>query len=222
MTNDPDNKGQSRFSMKLVVGVAVIAALVTAGLTALLVNIFERKQEARNPFYRVVELTEDTVDPAIWGKNFPQQYDLYLRTVDQERTKYGGSEAMPRTPTDADPRSVVAQSRLEEDPRLKTMWAGYSFSADYRKKRGHAYMLDDQMFTLRQQVAAPAGDVSSLPRFDLWSLQEARGWRPHQGLRKDESDAVRRGAKTCDPSHRMHRLPRSQDDAVARYPPRFP
>ena len=54
-----------------------------AGVAALLVNIFERKQEARNPFYRVVELTDDTDDPAVWGKNFPLQYDGYRRTVDR-------------------------------------------------------------------------------------------------------------------------------------------
>ena len=58
---------------------------------------------------------------------------------------------MPRSPTEADPRSMVAQSRLEEDPRLKTMWAGYAFAADFRKKRGHAYMLEDQTFTERVQ-----------------------------------------------------------------------
>jgi len=73
----------------------LVSALVTLGVVALLVNIFERKQEARNPFYRVVELTDDTEDPAVWGKNFPQQYDAYLRTVDQQRTRYGGSEAVP-------------------------------------------------------------------------------------------------------------------------------
>ncbi len=99
----------------------------------------------------MVELTDETEDPAVWGKNFPLQYDAYLRTVDQERTRYGGSEALPHTPTEADPRSVVAQSRLEEDPRLKTMWAGYAFSVDFRKKRGHAYMLEDQTFTERVQ-----------------------------------------------------------------------
>ena len=98
-----------------------------------------------------MELTDETVDPAIWGKNFPQQYDAYLRTVDQQRTRYGGSEAMPRVPTEADPRSIVAQSRLEEDPRLKTMWAGYAFATDFRKKRGHAYMLEDQTLTERVQ-----------------------------------------------------------------------
>ena len=70
-----------------------VAALITTGITALLVNIFERKQEARNPFYRVVELTDETEDPAVWGKNFPLQYDDYRRTVDQVRTRFGGSEA---------------------------------------------------------------------------------------------------------------------------------
>ena len=136
---------------------AIVAAVATLAVVALLVNIFERKQEARNPFYRVVDLTDDTVDPAVWGKNFPQQYDGYLRTVDQQRTRYGGSEAVPRTPTDADPRSIVAQSRLEEDPRLKTMWAGYAFAVDFREERGHAYMLDDQTFTERQQVTKQPG-----------------------------------------------------------------
>ncbi len=135
-------------SRTLIVAAAA-AAIAAAGVTALLVNIFERKQEAKNPFFRVVELTDDTEDPAIWGKNFPQQYDSYLRTVDQKRTRFGGSEALPVTPSEADPRSIVAQSRLEEDPRLKTMWAGYAFSVDFRKKRGHAWMLEDQTFTQR-------------------------------------------------------------------------
>ncbi|HEX7125781.1 MAG TPA: ammonia-forming cytochrome c nitrite reductase subunit c552 [Thermodesulfobacteriota bacterium] len=141
----------------LIAGIVAVTALAAVGAVALLVNVFERKQEARNPFYRVVELTDDTVDPAVWGKNFPLQYDGYIRTVDQVRTRYGGSEAVPRTPTDADPRSIVAQSRLEEDPRLKTMWAGYAFSRDFREERGHAYMFLDQIYTERQKVAQQPG-----------------------------------------------------------------
>jgi nitrite reductase (cytochrome c-552) len=137
--------------------VAAAGALGTLGIVALLVNIFERKQEARNPFYRVVAISDTTEDPAVWGRNFPQQYDAYRRTVDQVRTRYGGSEAIPRTPTAADPRSVVAQSRLEEDPRLKTLWAGYAFATDFREERGHAYMLDDQTFTERQVVTRQPG-----------------------------------------------------------------
>jgi nitrite reductase (cytochrome c-552) len=156
--SDPSAAGGRRGGRwRWIVLTAVIAALAAAGGAALLVTIVERQQEARNPFYRVVELTDETTDPALWGKNFPLQYDGYRRTVDQVRTRFGGSEALPRTPTHVDPRSVVAQSRLEEDPRLKTMWAGYAFAVDFREERGHAYMLDDQTFTGRQQAVQQPG-----------------------------------------------------------------
>ncbi len=151
------HKGRRFTPARLAAIAAFVALLLSVAVVALLVNIFQRQQEARNPFYRVVELTDDTEDPAVWGKNFPLQYDGYLRTVDQVRTRYGGSEALPRTPTEADPRSIVAQSRLEEDPRLKTMWAGYAFATDFREERGHAYMLDDQTYTERQRVATQPG-----------------------------------------------------------------
>ena len=141
----------------LYVLIALLSLIAAGAATALLINILERKQEARHPFCRVVELTDDTTDPAVWGKNFPLQYDDYKRTVDQQRTRYGGSEATPRTPTSADPRSIVAQSRLEEDPRLKTMWAGYAFSRDFREERGHAHMLADQTYTERQQAVQQPG-----------------------------------------------------------------
>src|SRR4051794_39071997 len=48
-------------------------------------------------------ITDDTDDPAVWGKVFPLQYELYLKSVDMERTKYGGSEATPHAPTQGDP-----------------------------------------------------------------------------------------------------------------------
>lgn len=179
----------------LVVGIVAVTALAAVGAAALLVNIFERKQEARNPFYRVVELTDETVDPAVWGKNFPMQYDDYRKTVDQRRTRYGGSEAVPRTPTEADPRSIVAQSRLEEDPRLKTMWAGYAFSKDFREERGHAYMFIDQIFTERQKVVQQPGTCinchastylayKTLGKGDTVKGFEALNQMPYQEARK--------------------------------------
>ena len=146
-----------RFGVRWLVVTAVVAALVVVGLAALLTNIFQRQQEGRTPFHQVVQLTDTTEDPAIWGNNFPLQYDDYLKTVDQVRTRYGGSEAVPRVPTDADPRSIVAQSRLEEDPRLRELWAGYAFSTDFREERGHAFMLTDQELTARQQVTKQPG-----------------------------------------------------------------
>jgi nitrite reductase (cytochrome c-552) len=157
MAETTDHEARVRRRRRVLLVIAAGVALATVVGVALLMNIFERKQEARNPFYRVVELTDETEDPAVWGKNFPLQYDDYRRTVDQVRTRFGGSEALPRTPTRADPRTVVAQSKIEEDPRLKTMWAGYAFAKDFREERGHAYMLDDQIFTERQQAAKQPG-----------------------------------------------------------------
>src|SRR5215472_7363576 len=155
MMSTPTLDLEPRRSRKLLIIVIALAAVATLAVAALLINIFERKQEAKNPFYEVVDLNDSIDDPAVWAKNFPFQYDLYRRTVDMQRTKYGGSEAMPHSPTEADPRSVVARSKLEEDPRLKTIWAGYAFSIDYRERRGHAYMLEDQTFTERQQFNPP-------------------------------------------------------------------
>src|SRR5262245_31889110 len=143
MSPEPAERRSGVRGPRLYFLVGFIAAAASAAVLALLTNIFERQQEARLPYVKVVELDETTQDPAIWGRNFPTEYDEYLRTVDQVRTRYGGSEAVPRAPTQADPRSVVAQSRIEEDPRLKTMWAGYAFAKDFREERGHAYMLLD-------------------------------------------------------------------------------
>jgi nitrite reductase (cytochrome c-552) len=128
---------RSSFARRLVYPAAIVAtAALTFGLTALLMNINQRKQEARETFVRVVPLDENTVDPAVWGKNFPREYDGYLRTADNERTQYGGSEALP-------------PEKLERDPRLRRIYAGYAFSISYREKRGHAYMLTDQEVTER-------------------------------------------------------------------------
>lgn len=143
---------KKRIAMAL--GVSAVVAFVGSNL---LISIFERKVEAKNPFFRVVDLKDDIDDPAEWGKNFPHHYTQYLKTVDQERTKYGGSEAIPHSPTKGDPRSIVTQQKLEEDTRLKTMWAGYAFSKDFREERGHAYMLVDQVYTERQNVVKQPG-----------------------------------------------------------------
>ncbi len=116
--------------------VILITGAAAAGATALLLNIQERKWEGQQHFTKVVELDESTIDPAIWGRNFPRQYDSYKLTVDNERTTHGGSDAMPA-------------DKLKKFPYLKKLYAGYAFSIDFRELRGHAYMLKDQEKTKR-------------------------------------------------------------------------
>jgi nitrite reductase (cytochrome c-552) len=152
-----NEKAPSPRRIYLLGGLAVAVALVAAGAAALLVNISDRKHEAQNPTVRVVELTDETVDPALWGKDFPVEYDLYRKTAEMAPTRWGGEKSVVHDPTPDDPRTVVTQSKIDEDPRLKTMWAGYAFAADFREERGHAYMLDDQTYTKRQKVVKQPG-----------------------------------------------------------------
>ncbi len=120
----------------LVVG---ITAAITAGITYLLVTIFEHKQDAKNPYIRYVDVTEETTDPDPWGLNWPREYDTYKKTSDMTQTKFGGhggSEDLPK-------------EKAVDSPWLTRAFAGYAFAIDYRDRRGHAYMLVDQEQTRR-------------------------------------------------------------------------
>ncbi|MBN1141605.1 MAG: ammonia-forming cytochrome c nitrite reductase subunit c552 [Deltaproteobacteria bacterium] len=134
-----NRKPLSRIVLLLVF---VGSAAAAAAIAALLMNIQQRKAEAALPFVRVVEVTEETTDPAVWGRNWPMQYDNYKRTALSTRTRFGGhggSESLP-------------PQKSEAYPWLTTLYQGYAFAVDYRERRGHAYMLIDQEQTLRQQV----------------------------------------------------------------------
>jgi nitrite reductase (cytochrome c-552) len=127
----------SKRDLAVFVTALAIAAVIGAGVAALLLNIHERKLEAKDPYLKLVRVGEDTTDPVPWGSNWPRQFDSYQRTADVTHTSYGGSDGAPAT------------SRLEMDPWLKRMFAGYAFALDFRERRGHAYMLYDQEQTKR-------------------------------------------------------------------------
>lgn len=142
--------GRGQAWLLAFLGFAGVAG-ITILLLALLSNIFERKQEARQPFVRVVEVTEDTMDPKVWGQNWPYEYDTYLKTSLPTSTKYGG-----RGPGASD--EGPAAQKLEREPWLKRIFAGYAFALDYRDRRGHYYALFDQermkRVTARKQPGA--------------------------------------------------------------------
>ncbi len=138
--------------------VGLLAAGATFAVAMLAMNISDRKKEAKETVFRVTELTEKTVDPKEWGKNFPRQYDGYLRTVDVERTTFGGSEAF---------------QHLDEDPVWRHIFAGYAFSIDYREERGHAYMLSDQRETERVKQKKQPGSCLQCHASNVVAYREA-------------------------------------------------
>ncbi len=135
--------------------VAVLAFGGGAVLSMMLyANIVTRKTEASRTFLNIAQITEETIDPAEWGKNFPRQYDGYIRTTDNARAHFKWSEGRPPEADDAAPSAfsepgTKADSKLEGDPHLRTIFAGYAFAIDYRERRGHAFMLLDQRETER-------------------------------------------------------------------------
>lgn len=139
-TDTPRSRTKRQFAILL--GVVAVAGIATAAVTYTLVTMVEHKQDARSPYLRIVDLDETSTDPVPWGMNWPHHFEQYKSTAGDEF--YGGSSAMP-------------QSKLEESPWLKRLYAGYAFSLDYREARGHAYMLYDQVVTERVNQRPQAG-----------------------------------------------------------------
>ena len=111
---------------------SIIATAIIIILAAALIGvlIFMKNQP---PLTRGVEPLLEVAamepDSSVWGVNFPNQYTSLLQTeTNNERTAYGGS---------------LQFDRLEENPRLKILFAGYGFSKEYNEDRGHMNSLTD-------------------------------------------------------------------------------
>ena len=135
--------------------IAIIVILATALIGTLL---YLRNQPAPvRGVAPLVTLATQEPDSSQWGLNFPNEYSTYLQTVSNAaRTAYGGSEPY---------------SKLEADPRLVALFAGYSFSKDYNEERGHGNSLTDVRATLRINDKTP-GTCYSCKSSDnprLWS-----------------------------------------------------
>ena len=126
------------------VAVLVVVAIGSAALTWLLTTIVEHKQEAKWPFAQVVQLTDTTYDPAVWGENFPIQYEQFKKTIEDT-----DGDFIKVDPTAEDPREYHTISRIDSETRAKRMWRGYAFAVDYTEPRGHEWALDDQRYTGR-------------------------------------------------------------------------
>ena len=168
-----------RRSFALLIALLAVITVATVVIASLLVNIFQRKQEAKNPYLRFVDVTADTTDPAEWGKNWPRQYDGYLRTALPSRTKYGGGSASETMPP----------QKAEQSPWLTRMFAGYAFAIDYRDRRGHANMLLDQETTRRTRERKQPGaclhcHASVIPLYRQTGAELAPTATPAEQLQK--------------------------------------
>lgn len=143
-------KTRSWISIVVFCGVAITAAFITW----LLLDIADKKNEAAHPWTPVTQITDTTFDPAVWGQNFPKQYEGWKNTEElNEHRKVPNTN--PSVPEDK--REFITTSKLAIEPRLVSIWKGYAFSVEYNEPRGHAYMLEDQKFVRRNTDFKQAG-----------------------------------------------------------------
>ncbi len=142
------------------VGIIFVTAVLTGLLVSFFMNIKERKDETKVQHVNVVQLNEEITDPAVWGQNYPREYDGYKKTALKTHTRYGGSEGI---------------SKLDTDPNLKTIFAGYAFSVDYKTRRGHYYSLIDQQETERVKKFKQVGNCMHCHAEGLKAIYEKVG-----------------------------------------------
>lgn len=129
--NERKERGGNWRGPALAVGLALVTILV--GM--LIVSIMERRWEAVPRQVVVQPIAEGEVDPAVWGRVYPRQYDRWMLTGEGEtRTMFGGS---------------FQRDYLEVDPMQVILFAGYAFSREYTQARGHRHSREDVWETLR-------------------------------------------------------------------------
>ncbi|MDT3699362.1 MAG: ammonia-forming cytochrome c nitrite reductase subunit c552 [Thermincola sp.] len=94
---------------------------------------------------KIVAIDENELDPAVWGKYYPSQYNSYLKNSEMSKTDFGGS---------------VKESKYIVEPEILELFKGYSFSKEYNEERGHTYALQDMLASKRVNAATPGTCLS--------------------------------------------------------------
>lgn len=174
----------------LVYVLSALVIILAVALAGTLLYIKNQPAQVRG-IQPMVVVAPMEPDSSRWGINFPNQYSSFLKTESNNtRTVYGGSEPY---------------SKLEEDPRLVTLFAGYSFSKDYNEERGHLNSLQDVRATKRVNETTPGTCYScksaNNPR--LWSEMGAAEFfkTPFSELGKHISNPI--GCANCHEAETM-------------------
>jgi len=199
MSKSKSKHAPKRSNSTLMAGVVILLALIAVVLLGLLaVSILERRWESQRPSLVLTPIADWEPDNAVWGQNYPREYESYLKTnIDDTRTEYGG--AFPR-------------DYLEEDPRQIILFAGYGFSKDYLQARGHYYAVEDVTKSQRIKTPYMAGTCMTCKSTDVPRLMNSMGVEEFYAanfhdIKKDVSHPI--GCQDChDPKTMKLRITR--------------
>lgn len=133
------------------------AAMVVVFLLGMLAaSINERKAEVASIYNnKKIELTQTNAKNGDWGLNYPREYETWKMTGKGDfKSKYNGN----------DEHDVLA-----DRPNMVILWAGYAFSQDYTKPRGHMHAIEDMRRTLR--TGAPMDGKGEMQPGTCWTCK---------------------------------------------------
>ena len=87
---------------------------------------------------RPVSIPDGEIDPEIWGKAYPEEYELWKMT---EKPEPAGKSKYKRG-FDAD---RITYDKLAEYPYMALLFNGWGFGVEYNEPKGHANMVRDQL-----------------------------------------------------------------------------
>lgn len=125
-------------------------------LGMLAASINERKAEVASIYNnKKIELTQTNAKNGDWGLNYPREYETWKMTEKGDfKSKYNGN----------DEHDVLA-----DRPNMVILWAGYAFSQDYTKPRGHMHAIEDMRRTLR--TGAPMDGKGEMQPGTCWTCK---------------------------------------------------
>ena len=132
--------------MKKSIVLTILSIVIVVSLFFLVVSI-KKDKAVQQVINEVPEIKKFESKSAEWGQYYPRQYDAYLKTRQSDEIK----------------------DMLEADPALVVMWAGYGFAKDYNAPRGHFYILEDNINTLR--TGGPVDKVTGPMPTACWTCK---------------------------------------------------
>jgi len=118
-------------------GQTIVNIAVVVGIAAFLFVPYACSPPKPEPV-KTVTIPDGEIDPAVWGKVYPEEYELWKKTEEPEpagKSKY-------KRGFDAD---GITYDKLAEFPYMALLFNGWGFGVEYNEPQGHAHMIRDQV-----------------------------------------------------------------------------
>jgi nitrite reductase (cytochrome c-552) len=115
-------------------------------VTALSVSMFFSCSPPEAKKAMVSDIPDGTVDPAVWGKNYPEEYEGWKATsqpTPEGKSKYKRGNDGGKM-----------YDKLSEYPFNAILFNGWGFGVEYNEPRGHFFMMTDQVLVDPSRIKA--------------------------------------------------------------------